>query len=105
MTINVNEVENKKYKEALKKMVETLYALNIPKKASKKRFEAAKAEIEKIAERYEIKCDVDYWINEKGESPKNGFQVLNMWFDKKINHLVYTNKPYERQKEWLIYRY
>jgi len=105
MFLKVNEIENKEYKESLQKMLEVLYDLNIPKRASKKNFEKAKKAIQKIAEKHHIQCDVDYWLNKDGESPKNGFQVLNMWFNKKVNHLVYTNKPYERKKEWLIYCY
>jgi len=105
MYIEINEIKNETYKKAIKKMTDVLYELNIPKRVSKKRFEEAKKAIEKIAQEYDIECDVDYWLNRASESPKNGFQVLNMWFDQRINHLIYTNKPYERQKEWLIYRY
>jgi len=105
MFLRVNQIENKEHKEALQEMVEVLYDLNIPKRVSKKRFEEAKKAVQEIAEKYTIKCDVDYWINRDGENPKNGFQVLNMRFDGKINHLVYNHKPYERKKEWLIYCY
>ena len=103
--ININEIKDERYKKAIIEMVELLYELNIPKRVSKKRFEETKETIEKIAQKHNIKCDVDYWINRYEETPRNGFQVLNMWFDKGINHLIYTTKPYERKKEWLIYRY
>ena len=103
--MRINEIKNETYKEAIEKMADILYELNIPKRASKKRFEEAKKAIEEIAQEYNIECDVDYWINRDGETPKNGFQVLNMKFDGRINHLVYNHKPYERKKKWLIYGY